>query len=173
MTTAPKFPKGKKIFGKERQEALLNGQLTYFTGKPCKRGHISEKLVSTYVCMECVRTVYRPDERVRYWSKESTMKDQLRARRIDAKRRGIPFTIDIDDIIMPEFCPILGIKLDYNCKAAQMSNPNKATLDKLNPSLGYVSGNVFVISWRANKLKSNITIDELEKILNYIKENTL
>ena len=48
---------------------------------------------------------------------------------------------------------------------------NKATLDKLVPELGYVPGNVFIISWRANKLKSNMTIDELEKILNYMKRN--
>ena len=35
---------------------------------------------------------------------------------------------------------------------------------------GYVLGNVYVISWRANRLKSSATIDELEKIIGYIKE---
>lgn len=170
MSTAPKIAKGKKPIGKERQEAIDNGKMTYFTGKPCKRGHIAEKLVSTYVCLECARTVYRPDERVRYWNKESTLSHQFRARRNNARKQGIPFTITMEDLETPEFCPILGIKLDYNCKAKQMSNPNKATIDKLVPELGYVPGNVFIISWRANKLKSDIKIDELESILKYMKE---
>jgi hypothetical protein len=38
--------------------------------------------------------------------------------------------------------------------------------------LGYVPGNVFVICWRANFLKSNASLDELEKIMKYVKENS-
>jgi len=36
-----------------RQEALAKGSKRYFTGKPCKRGHTSERLISTRVCIEC------------------------------------------------------------------------------------------------------------------------
>lgn len=38
-----------------RKEALLQGLLRYFTGKPCKRGHVSERQVSNLTCMECLR----------------------------------------------------------------------------------------------------------------------
>src|ERR1700678_1301496 len=34
-------------------EARANGFLRYFTGKPCRRGHIAERHTSNGVCMEC------------------------------------------------------------------------------------------------------------------------
>jgi hypothetical protein len=36
-----------------RKEAKARGLKQYFTGKPCKRGHISKRLLSTGVCLEC------------------------------------------------------------------------------------------------------------------------
>jgi hypothetical protein len=47
---------------------------------------------------------------------------------------------------------------------------NTPSLDKIIPSLGYVKGNVAVISWKANVMKSNLSIDMLESILSYIKK---
>lgn len=36
-----------------RKEAKAAGLKRFFTGKPCKNGHIAEISVSSYVCMEC------------------------------------------------------------------------------------------------------------------------
>jgi hypothetical protein len=36
-----------------RQKARENGDKQYITGKPCIKGHISARLVSTGVCLEC------------------------------------------------------------------------------------------------------------------------
>ena len=38
-----------------RSEALNMGELTYFTGKLCKHGHLSVRYVSTSICKECCR----------------------------------------------------------------------------------------------------------------------
>jgi hypothetical protein len=46
------------------------------------------------------------------------------------------------------------------------------SLDRINNMKGYVPGNVKIISWRANHLKSNGTALEHEKIAQYIRENT-
>ena len=66
--------------------------------------------------------------------------------------------------------------MEYKCsdsvKGKQTRNKNKASLDKLIPELGYIPGNVFVVSWRANTLKSNMNISELEMILKYMRDNT-
>lgn len=37
-----------------RQEALKSGALRYFTGKPCPYGHVSERYVKTWQCVECI-----------------------------------------------------------------------------------------------------------------------
>jgi hypothetical protein len=36
-----------------KQEAKSKGLKRFFTGRPCKKGHISERLVSTHDCVEC------------------------------------------------------------------------------------------------------------------------
>ena len=42
-----------------------------------------------------------------------------------------------------------------------MKTRNTPTLDKIIPKFGYVRGNVHVISFKANTMKSNGTLDEL------------
>jgi len=155
-----------------RDDAMAAGKDTYFTGKPCKRGHISERFVSNHTCVECSRGDHYQSDRDRYRAMDNTMPHQFRQRKNQALKKGIPFTIELDELDQPEYCPILGIKLNYawGGKNGKLRDPAKATVDKVIPELGYVPGNVYVISWRANKLKSDMTLDELEKIMNYIKE---
>ena len=85
-----------------------------------------------------------------------------------AKKYGIPFDIKISDVIVPEFCPVLGIKLKPSKDSLDDFSP---TLDKIVPELGYVKGNVCVISNRANRIKSDGTIKEHEKIISYIQKH--
>lgn len=84
-----------------------------------------------------------------------------------AKDLQIPFNLEISDIIIPEFCPVLGLKLERN--KGRKPGDNSPSLDRITPELGYIKDNVCVISWRANALKKNGTIEEFEKIINYIK----
>jgi hypothetical protein len=151
------------------QVAIANGNMTYFTGKPCCHGHISPRLTSTHTCIQCSREIHYPKDRDSYRT-GNTLEKQFKSRRQSAIRNKIPFTIKFEDIDQPEYCPVLGTKLNYEWSGEGMRDNNKATLDKVNPELGYVPGNVYVISWRANKLKSDMTLVELEKIMNYIKE---
>ena len=72
-----------------------------------------------------------------------------------ANKEGIAFDIEISDIVIPEFCPLLGIRL---IQGGGWATPS---LDKLIPSKGYVKGNILVMSKRANTIKNNATIDEL------------
>jgi hypothetical protein len=64
---------------------------------------------------------------------------------------------DIPDI--PDACPILGIRLVANTKAGPLDS--SPSLDRLIPSLGYVVGNIRIISNRANRLRSDSTAREL------------
>lgn len=74
------------------------------------------------------------------------------------------------DLIIPDYCPLLGIKLEYT--SGKTNNPNTPSLDKIDPTKGYVKGNVRIISYKANTMKNNATREELElfakNILNYL-----
>lgn len=82
-----------------------------------------------------------------------------------ALRTGVAFNIDRSDIVIPEHCPVLGIRLDPAIGKGSGFHDNSPSLDRIKPELGYTKGNVRVISARANLLKSNATVEELEKVL--------
>lgn len=90
--------------------------------------------------------------------------------RLRAQSQGFPFSITHEDIVIPEFCPVLGIKLEHATKETasrgSMGGFHDAspTLDKIIPKLGYVPGNIAVISWRANRLKGDGTAKELQAV---------
>lgn len=99
-----------------------------------------------------------PERNEKYQNPEKVL---LRAAQFRAKLRGVPFNLELGDIQIPEFCPVLGIKLEsQNCRAA----PNSPSVDRIIPRLGYVKGNVVVISWRANSLKRDATVEEIVRM---------
>jgi hypothetical protein len=82
----------------------------------------------------------------------------LRRARTRAKNKGLPFNIDQSDIVIPDICPVLGIPID---RQLENMNDNSPSLDRIRPSLGYVKGNIRVISQRANRLKCDGTAAEM------------
>jgi hypothetical protein len=76
-----------------------------------------------------------------------------------AKRLGIEFSLSLEDIQIPEYCPFLGIKLT-NLLGNGKADSN-ISLDRINPSFGYVKGNVQVISEMANRMKNNASAEQL------------
>jgi len=81
-----------------------------------------------------------------------------------AKGYNIPFNLELSDIIIPDICPVLGIKIK-SIVGGGTNQYGSASVDRIIPDLGYTKGNIRVISQRANLLKSNATIEELEKVL--------
>lgn len=76
-----------------RSEALARGLIRYFTGKPCKRGHVAERQVSNGSCAMCDREVQRawqranPDKARTYtraWETANPEKERRRKRARDA-----------------------------------------------------------------------------------------
>lgn len=75
-----------------------------------------------------------------------------------AEEKGLPFDITIEDIVIPEICPLLEIPIETCSGTAGDSSPS---LDRKIPHLGYVKGNIHVISFRANQIKNCASLDEL------------
>jgi hypothetical protein len=92
-----------------------------------------------------------------------------------AKRRaiekGLEFSITMDDLLpVPTVCPVLGITINYEGNNGQRGFVNDSpSIDRIDSSLGYVKGNVQLICWRANRIKSDATIEELQALLNFMK----
>lgn len=80
------------------------------------------------------------------------------------KEQALPCNITIDDIVIPQFCPVLGIRIERGVGTGHHL-PSSPSLDRIIPERGYTRGNVRVVSYRANQLKSNATLDELRAIL--------
>ena len=83
------------------------------------------------------------------------------------KRKGILFDLVLDDIVIPEYCPVLGVPL-FKSKTGS-ANENSPSLDRLDNNKGYTKDNIKVISYRANRIKVDATVEEVEKVLNYMK----
>lgn len=90
----------------------------------------------------------------------------LASARARAKQKGIDFDIEEADVIWNTHCPILGIKLSFRQRGKRES---AASLDRVDCKYGYVKGNVQIISNRANRIKSDATVEELERIVAYMK----
>jgi len=88
-----------------------------------------------------------------------------------AKQKGFDFTIEQEDITIPETCPLLGIELVCH-RGGGRNQGNSPSLDRIDPTKGYIKGNVWVISNRANTLKNDATIQELELLVENLKCST-
>lgn len=86
--------------------------------------------------------------------------------RMRAKKAGLPFNLTEEDFLIPEFCPVLGIPLVAGVKHKHDGSPS---LDRFIPELGYVKGNVAIISFKANRIKNNGSSDDVERVAKWMK----
>ena len=100
--------------------------------------------------------------------KETWLKETFRHARRRARRGGTPYDWEIPNLRLPDYCPVLGIKLDYSGFRGK-ADMNSPSLDRIIPLLGYVKSNICVISLRANRLKNDSTLDEMRRILAYME----
>lgn len=100
--------------------------------------------------------------------KNNPEKHLWRAARKRAKEKNIPFDISIEDINIPDICPILKFPLEVGSMSERYNSPS---LDRIIPKLGYVKNNIKVISFKANTLKRDGSIEDFEKIIEYIKKS--
>ena len=90
--------------------------------------------------------------------------------RASAKKRGIPFTLTRPDLALPERCPLLGIEFSSGIGTGQ-PNDGSPTIDRIDNTQGYVPGNVWVVSHKANRIKNNATVEEMELVLTNWKKH--
>jgi len=117
------------------------------------------------ICKKCSTKIRQTEKLNRDWKVDAAklLYKNIKSR---CKRTGREFSIELEDIIIPEKCPVFGFELKREDKQTWMSAPS---VDRIDSSKGYIKGNVTVVSRRANILKRDATVEELELLLNYYK----
>lgn len=84
-----------------------------------------------------------------------------------AKKNGLEFNLKVTDINIPDVCPMLGIPLRAGINEASDNSP---TLDRVDNTKGYTIDNVWVVSRRANTIKSTASLYELQLLTKNLEE---
>lgn len=89
----------------------------------------------------------------------------------EAKRRAtnknLEFSIILEDIVIPEYCPVFGFKLNTNLERNHSTKDFSPSLDRIDNNKGYIKGNIVVVSYKANKAKNNLSIEELNQLYKF------
>jgi hypothetical protein len=85
-----------------------------------------------------------------------------------AKDKKFEFNLTIQDLkdVWTDICPVFGIKMEFN---KNEKGDNSYSVDRIDSTKGYTKNNICIISWRANRLKCDASLEELEKIVQYMR----
>lgn len=116
-------------------------------------------------CKKCSIKIKQTEKLNRDWKVDAAklLYKNIKSR---CKRIGREFSIELEDIIIPEKCPVFGFDLKREDRQTWMCAPS---VDRIDSSKGYIKGNVTVVSRRANILKKDATLEEIEQLFNYYK----
>ena len=146
----------------------------------CKAIKIETEFYKSHTCKDKLDTIckcckkeyaikWRQTDNAKLANKKSKVKlktyDLWYFAKLRAKRKGIVFNIKIEDIVIPEVCPILGIPL---IKDGIKQNDNSPSIDRIDNLKGYTKDNIRIVSWRANNIKGIGSIDDHIKLVDYM-----
>lgn len=123
----------------------------YHRHKGCKFGFNT-------VCKYCRRSVSKTN--YNSVTLESRILDRAKSR---ATRKGLDFNLELSDIVVPDVCPVFGTAFSVG------NNDTAASIDRIDCSKGYIKGNIQIISNKANRMKSNGSLEDIEKLLKFLK----
>lgn len=169
--------KSKRDIEREIRIAQKGGQpIEVFYGKMLheedRADRIRVELGLNYPVMDAIIKNKIPNKRLdkRAVGSSRTEKDFINAvlntAKIRARTLGIPFNLEASSLSIPERCPIFNTPLVWTDKITN----DTPSLDRLVPDKGYVSGNVTFISMRANRIKSDASLSDLQRIVEWMQQ---
>lgn len=92
----------------------------------------------------------------------------LHAAKARAKAKGLAFELSKSWLLeqLPDTCPLLGTSLNY---ANTMPAADSPAIDRVNSAGGYTPDNCWVISMKANRIKSDATLAEIEAVAHALR----
>lgn len=112
---------------------------------------------------------YRKGEAFQSLPSSSLTAQLIKRAKARAKIKGVPCTITSEDITIPEVCPVFKVPMYKGEGRAHDFSPS---IDEVVPGLGYVPGNIQIISLKANMMKQNSTPEQLREFAQWILGET-
>lgn len=94
-------------------------------------------------------------------AKQNYLYSKLKNKASRLKDKGKVVNLEPKDIILNEYCPFLGYKIDYRTSPKELFVNNSHSFDRIVNSKSYVKGNVWIISRLANTIKNEATDEQL------------
>lgn len=142
-------------------ERNREGNLVSGTHRECTKCKTVFEITSKMtLCKQC------NSNRVKSMTPEWKMHQRAKQRCVE---NGREFTIEVEDIVIPDVCPILGIQINMNSGRSGAYN-NSPSLDRINNDRGYTKDNMQVISQKANAMKGAASVAELHKFADWINK---
>ena len=125
------------------------------------------KKKNNYDNMRYVRECIKINTEIKKKHKQNPIRRMFNRARTVSKKNNWDFDLILEDIVIPSVCPVLGIQLYVSSGTRRDNSP---TIDRIDNTKGYIKGNIVIISWRANRLKSDSSFKEREQIYLFYKQ---
>ena len=91
-----------------------------------------------------------------------------------AKRQKVPFDLTVEDISellknSGNICPVLGVKMKTT-ELGSGETDYSPSFDRIYPKKGYIKGNIVIVSNKANRIKTDATVDEIRKVADFYEK---
>lgn len=168
--TTYKFYKGLKERGIDKRGAISRryeiSSEELLECKNCKRAKPAKDFSQKYSCRNgydqtrckiCKKAAWS-------WKKVPIEKRIFNRLKNRSKDRGLSFSLNLDDIILPKICPVFKKKFIYGSHSWTYS------VDRFDNCIGYEKDNISIISNKANMIKSTATVDELRTVADWMED---
>ncbi len=146
-------------------------------GSPCVKCGGTIRYKKSKQCKKCVnlRTTTWKNEHyidgagyIATWRKNNPLQSMIINARYKAKKKGVVFTLTVKDVHLPEECPCCGdVLVFFPGKSGHL--PSSPSFDRLDPQKGYVPGNVNIICWACNSVKTDATVERIEAVARWMR----
>jgi hypothetical protein len=162
-----------KRFYQSHKEEIKEQSENWYTEHPDRQKEIQRAVYQRHreERLEKRRQNYRlnPDkynESTKQWNKRNPLYSFVTAAKRRAKKKGFSFDLTVEHLeeIWTGVCPILCEAIQVRAAKGSINKRNRASLDRIDNSKGYVIGNVQWLSWQANTMKSNGSLEDMIKI---------
>lgn len=132
---------------------------TNFIPRYGKEKHVSKGFRSD--CRDCYNKLTRGNPKY-------LRKALLRHAKRRALNKELEFNLKVEDLIYPDVCPVLGIKLKHGAGKGK-DRENSPSIDRINNNVGYIPSNVIIVSVLANSIKNSATPEQIIKVGEFYK----